>query len=55
MTRPFCVVFAGVNGAGNPTLFRSGLWRAEHMPKSMANVNSDEILREHGGQCWSRS
>ena len=49
MARPFYVVFAGVNGAGKSTFYRSGLWRTEEMPERMAHVDPDEILRAAGG------
>ena len=38
------VVFAGVNGAGKSTFYCTGLWRTEDMPRTMARVNSDEIV-----------
>lgn len=47
--RPVYVVFAGVNGAGKSTFFRTGLWRSEGMPRTMARVNSDEIVLAQGG------
>jgi predicted ABC-type ATPase len=46
------LVFAGVNGAGKSTLYHSNIWRRPHFPKTMCRVNSDEILREQGGE-WS--
>jgi len=48
----FYIVFAGINGAGKSTFFRSGLWHREVFPESMNRINSDEILRESGGD-WS--
>lgn len=47
--RPVYAVFAGVNGAGKSTFYRTGLWREEGMPDSMARVNSDEIVVAQGG------
>ena len=47
--RPAYVVFAGVNGAGKSTFYRTGLWRTEEMPATMARVNSDEIVVAQGG------
>lgn len=49
MKAPFYVLFAGVNGAGKTTFYKSDLWRADGMPKHMAHVNSDEIVCEFGG------
>lgn len=34
--QPVYVVFAGVNGAGKSTFYRTGLWRTEDMPRTMA-------------------
>ena len=53
--RSVYVVFAGVNGAGKSTFFHAGLWRQPEMPKSMARVNSDELLREAGGDPLSQA
>ena len=47
--QPVYVVFAGVNGAGKSTFYRTGLWRTEDMPRTMARVNSDEIVVAQGG------
>ena len=47
--QPVYVVFAGVNGAGKSTFYRTGLWRTEGMPRTMARVNSDEIVVAQGG------
>lgn len=47
--QPFYVVFAGVNGAGKSTFYRTDLWRVAGMPKDMARVNPDEVLKEMGG------
>ncbi len=49
MARPLYVVFAGVNGAGKSTFYRTGFWREPGMPRSLARVNSDEIVVEEGG------
>ncbi len=49
MTQPVYVVFAGVNGAGKSTFFRTGLWRQPDFGRSMVRVNPDEILREAKG------
>jgi len=47
--QPVYVVFAGVNGAGKSTFYRTGLWRTEDMPRTMTRVNSDEIVVAQGG------
>lgn len=47
--QPVYVVFAGVNGAGKSTFYRTDLWRTEGMPRTMARVNSDEIVVAQGG------
>lgn len=47
--QPVYVVFAGVNGAGKSTFYRTGLWRTEGMPRTMVRVNSDEIVVAQGG------
>lgn len=47
--QPVYVVFAGVNGAGKSTFYRTGLWRTEGMPRTMTRVNSDEIVVAQGG------
>lgn len=47
--QPVYVVFAGVNGAGKSTFYRTGLWRTEDMPCTMTRVNSDEIVVAQGG------
>ena len=49
MKAPFYVLFAGVNGAGKTTFYKSDLWQTDGMPKHMARVNPDEIVRELGG------
>lgn len=49
MGRPAYLVFAGVNGAGKSTFFRTGFWEQPGMGKGMPRVNADEILRERGG------
>ena len=55
MGAPFFIVFAGVNGAGKTTFFRSGLWKTADMPSRMARVNPDEIARTlKGGQSKTR-
>ncbi len=55
MHPPVYVVFAGVNGAGKSTFYRSGTWGDGSMPRSMLRVNPDEILREEGLDWRSRS
>lgn len=52
MSRPFLVVFAGVNGSGKSTFYHSGAWRNENMPKTMHRINPDDIIREQGWD-WS--
>lgn len=47
--QPVYVIFAGVNGAGKSTFYRTGLWRTEDMPRTMTRVNSDEIVVAQGG------
>lgn len=47
--QPVYVVFAGVNGAGKSTFYRTELWRTEGMPRAMTRVNSDEIVVAQGG------
>ena len=49
MDAPFYIVFAGVNGAGKTTFFKSDLWRTVNMPTRMERVNPDELLRSQGG------
>ncbi len=49
MDRPAYIVFAGVNGAGKSTFYRSDLWRQPSMSAHMPRVNPDEIVREQGG------
>lgn len=49
MARPFCIVFAGVNGAGKSTFYRTGLWREADMPQRMQRINPDEIVRKQNG------
>ncbi|WP_139651736.1 zeta toxin family protein [Raoultibacter phocaeensis] len=51
-TTKLYTLFAGINGAGKSTLFRSNLWSSTLDVKSMPRVNSDEILKEQGGD-WS--
>ena len=46
---PWYVVFAGVNGAGKSTFYRTGLWRMGDVPRSMGRVNSDEIVLAQRG------
>ena len=46
--RPCYVVYAGVNGAGKSTFFRSGLWRTEGIPDFLPRVNPDEIIAAQG-------
>ena len=55
MGAPFYIVFAGVNGAGKSTFFKSDLWRTADMPTRMTRINPDEILRERGGDWLSRA
>lgn len=55
MARPLYVVFAGVNGAGKSTFYRTGFWREPGMPRSLARVNSDEIVVEEGGDPCSNA
>ena len=38
--QPVYVVFAGVNGAGKSTFYRTGLWRTEDMPRTMTRAVS---------------
>ena len=54
MKEKFYIVFAGVNGAGKSTLYHSGLWRRAEFPEEMERVNSDEILRQTGGE-WGNT
>lgn len=49
MGRPVYVAFAGVNGAGKSTFYHAGFWRDPSMPRSLARVNSDEIVVANGG------
>lgn len=53
--RPVYVVFAGVNGAGKSTFYRSGLWRYSDVPTASERINPDEIVRELGGSWASAS
>ena len=47
--QPTYLVFAGVNGVGKSTLYHSGFWKEDSMPRNMTRVNPDEILRELEG------
>ncbi len=47
MSRPLCILFAGINGAGKSTFYRTDLWRNSTMP-DMVRINPDELLREAG-------
>lgn len=49
---PHLVLFAGVNGAGKTTFFRSGLWTCG-APEAMVRVNADELLVQAGGSWQS--
>lgn len=42
-SKPFYVVFAGINGTGKSTLFHSSAWHQPHFPQKMERVNPDEI------------
>ncbi len=53
--QPLYVVFAGVNGAGKSTFYRTGLWCQPGMPPSMPRVNSDEIVVARGGDPRSQA
>ncbi len=46
---PWYIVFAGVNGAGKSTFYRSGLWKTGSEPRHLERVNPDEIVVESGG------
>lgn len=46
--RPTYVVFAGVNGAGKSTFYRSNLWQQEALDARMPRVNPDEIIAASG-------
>lgn len=47
-SHPRYILFAGINGAGKSTLFRSGIWPHKPDDETIARINSDEILVEHG-------
>lgn len=55
MNRPAYIVFAGVNGAGKSTFYRSDLWRQPSLSTQMPRVNPDEIVRELGGNDLSNA
>jgi len=45
----YFLIFAGVNGAGKTTFYHAKTWLKATYPTDMIRVNSDEILREFGG------
>ena len=47
--QPIYLVFAGVNGAGKSTFYRSGFWKEDGVPHNMPRINPDEIIREYKG------
>lgn len=51
-TRPQYIVFAGVNGAGKSTFYRTLLWAAVDADAKICRVNPDEII-EKNGMDWS--
>lgn len=52
---PQYIVFAGVNGVGKSTLYKSGFWKNGTEPKTLQRVNPDEILQELGGNSASEA
>lgn len=53
--QPLYVVFAGVNGAGKSTFYRTGFWRTPDVPSNLVRVNPDEIVVAGGGDPLSPS
>ena len=51
-SRPHYIVFAGVNGAGKSTFFRTFLWASAEQDTKIFRVNPDEII-ESQGLDWS--
>lgn len=55
---PYYILFAGVNGAGKSTFFRTGLWQNGNVDAAfgaLPRVNPDEILVEHGWDSHSEA
>ncbi len=46
--QPVYILFAGVNGAGKSTFFKTNMWRTRASTGTLPRVNSDEILAAHG-------
>lgn len=53
--RPLYLIFAGVNGAGKSTFYRSDMWRMRGMQGAIPRVNPDELLVAANGDPNSTS
>lgn len=49
MECPIYLIFAGVNGAGKSTFYKTDFWKTDDLPHNLPRINPDEIVIKNGG------